>query len=146
MIHTLILKDFSFPEYLLRAVDYLAVMFKIITIKCFWHTENLRGNTEISVFLFFYFLFFYCSVAVVPIFPCCSPLPLPPLSPCSHNQFPPCCPWVIYTCSVTRPFPFFLPLSLSPLPSDPCLSVPCFHASGSTLLVCSFYSLGSTYR
>ena len=48
-------------------------------------------------------------------FPSCSP----PTTPHSLSQSLPCCPlpWVLYTCSLTRPFPFFpmLPLSPSPL-------------------------------
>ena len=58
--------------------------------------------------------FFYCfSITVVPIFPLA--LPCPP--PHSHSQSPPCCPcpWLLYTCFLTRPFPFFL--LLSPCPS-----------------------------
>ena len=49
-------------------------------------------------------LFYYYSVTVVPIFPFLfSPsTPTPP----SHGLSPPCCPcpWVLYTCSLTRPF------------------------------------------
>ena len=62
-----------------------------------------------------------------PILLLCSAQPLLPQS------IPPCCPcpWVIYTCSLPKPVPFFLPLSSSHLPSGPCHFVPCFHASSS---------------
>ena len=59
--------------------------------------------------------FFYCcSIAVVPIFPCCSSLP----PPHSHSQSPPCCPrpWIIYMCSLTRSFSFYPTVSASPRP------------------------------
>ena len=51
-------------------------------------------------------------------------------TPHSHSQSLPGCPclWVIYTCSLIRPFPFFPPLPPSCLPSGPCQSVPCFHS------------------
>ena len=51
---------------------------------------------------------------------CCSSITVVP--PCSHSQSPPrCpCPWVLYTCPFTGPFPFPL---LSPAPSSWSLSV-----------------------
>ena len=63
--------------------------------------------------------------------------------PTSSCQYPPCCPcpWVIYTCSLTRPFPFFPALFPSLLPSGPCQFVPCFHASGSINVINSGYML-----
>ena len=56
----------------------------------------------------------------------------------SKSQSPSCCPcpWVIYTCSLTRPFPIFTPVSPSLLPSGPCQSVLCFHGCGSISLIC----------
>ena len=85
----------------------------------------------------FLFLFkVYCSsISIVPNFPL---LLSPALPASSHRQAPLCCPcpWVIYTCSLTKPFPFFLPFSLTPLPSGHCKSVLYFHASGSILLIC----------
>ena len=44
------------------------------------------------------------------------------------------------------PFPFFAPLSASPVPSGSCQFVLYFHVSGSILLVCLFCWLGSTHR
>ena len=88
------------------------------------------------------FGFFNCfSTIVVPIFPRCSPLPHPACSLthklCFHSQSPPCCPclWVFYTCSLTRPFPFFP--SLSPSPSH-LVTVSLFLISMSLVLFCSF--------
>ena len=85
---------------------------------------------KIALFYFILFLFYYCSITVVPIFPHCSPLLCPPLH--FHSQSPPCCPcpWVIYTCSLTRPFPLIAPSLL-------------VTASGSVLLISLFCSLGS---
>ena len=90
---------------------------------------------------FFYLLLFNYSCPNFPSFP---PL-LSPASSCSLSQSPPCCPlpWVLYTCSLTRFFPFF---SLSPLPSGHCQFVPYFHVSSYILLTCLFYWLGSNYR
>ena len=53
-----------------------------------------------------------------PHFPHYSPLPYPSPPP-TLNVSPPCwlCPWALHTCSLTWPFPFFPPLSHSPLPS-----------------------------
>ena len=63
-----------------------------------------------SFFHFKWEFFFYCSITVVPILP----LWLSPTLPThhSHGQSPPHwpCPWVLSTCSLTRPFPFFPPL------------------------------------
>ena len=86
---------------------------------------------------FYYFLFFHCcSITVVLFFPHCSPLtfpsPAPSVSP--HPVVP--LPWVLYTCFLTRPFPFFFLSSLSHLPFGHRQSVPYFHVSGSILLVC----------
>ena len=60
---------------------------------------------------------YWCSFTVAPILP-----PLPSSAQPtfhSHSQSPSrCpCPWVIHTCSLTNPFPFFPPLYSSPLPS-----------------------------
>ena len=57
-------------------------------------------------------------------------------TPSSHSQSPHCCPclWVIYTSSLSSPFPLLLPLSPSFLPSGqsdcsifPCLCFYCAH-------------------
>ena len=68
-------------------------------------------------------------------------------TPCSHSLSPPCCPcpWVIHTCSLSNPFPFFPPFP-TPVPSGHCQSVPCFHACGSSLFISLFCSLNSSYR
>ena len=65
----------------------------------------------------------------------------------SHSQSLHCCPCprVIHTCSLTSPFPFFPPFNPR-LPSGSCQSVPCFHASGSVLLIGLFCSLDSSYK
>ena len=55
------------------------------------------------------------------------------------------CPCVIHTCSLTSPFPFFPPLTPSPLPSGHCQSLPCFHVCGSILFISLFCSLKSSY-
>ena len=92
---------------------------------------------------FFFFVFtvlvffksFYCSVIVVPIPPRHhSPLIYPP--PTFHFQSYPhhrLCPWVLYTCSWTWPFPFFP--HYSPL-SSPLVTVSLFFISMSLILFC----------
>ena len=72
-------------------------------------------------------------------------------NPCSHSQFPHCCPcpWVIYTfihvpCLV--PSPSFHHYPPTPRPSGHIQSVPCFHACGSILFISLFCSLDSSYR
>ena len=89
--------------------------------------------------MFFILLLFYYSC---PNFPSYFLPPHPPLL----SQFPSCCPcpWVIYTCSLTRHFHFFPPFTSSPLHYGHYQSLPCFPASGSIWLICSFCSLGST--
>ena len=71
--------------------------------------------TYLFIYVFIY-LFYYCySVTAVPIF---SPLPsCAQPTPRSHSPSPYCspCPWVIHTCSLSSPFPFFPPLSPSPM-------------------------------
>ena len=76
--------------------------------------------------IFIYFLIFYCyKITVVPVLPS-SAQPTPGF----HSQSLHCCPcpWVICTCSLTSPFPFFPPYTpLPPLWSLPVCSVfPCF--------------------
>ena len=71
------------------------------------------------------------------IFPKCSPCP-------THYIVNPYCPWLLYSCSLTWQFPFFLPLC----PSPPLWSLsvfslfPCFWFYFSPL----FCWLGSTYK
>ena len=80
---------------------------------------------EINKVILFPFLNCY-SITLAQCFPLCPPLPSPPPTPNSHS--PPCspCPWVIHTCSLTSPFPFFPSLSPSLLPS---VTVSLFHVS-----------------
>ena len=94
----------------------------------------------VSLLLLLLLLCYFCSVTIVPIFLSCSPLPHVslPAPRHSHSQSPLCCPclWVLYAGYLTRPLPL-------PFWS---LSLPCFHISGSILLICLFCSLGSSYR
>ena len=110
-----------------------------------------RLRPEYEVFWFFFLIvpfifFYYYFVTVVPIFlplPCCAQ-PTPRSHSQSLHRCP--CPWVIHTCFLTSPFPFFPPLFSSCLPSGHCPSVPCFCVSGSVLLVSLFCSLDSSYK
>ena len=107
-------------------------------------TQIVINGTGTHVFWFFKLLFYYSC----PNFSLLLSLFHPPPHTHSHSQSPPSCPclWVIYTCSLTRPFLFFPPLFPFPLSSGPCQFVPCFYASSSILLICLFCWLGSTYR
>ena len=93
---------------------------------------------------FFLFKYFIVLLQLSQFFLLCSPPPSPPLS---SSQSPHCCPcsWVIHTWCLTSPFPFFPPLPPYLLPSGRCQSVPCFHASGSIMLIWLFCSLGSFF-
>ena len=72
--------------------------------------------------------------------PCTTQSPPPTFNPPPQ---PRClCPWVLYTCSLTWPFPFFPPLSPSP---HRCQFVLYFHISVSILLACLLCWLGPTY-
>ena len=94
------------------------------------------------------FIITYFTVILLQLsqfLPLCPPLPSP-------SSAPPVIPHPVVhvhrsvlTCSLTSPFPFFPPLSPSPSPSGPCQSVPCFHASGSILLLGLFCSPSSSY-
>ena len=53
--------------------------------------------------------------------------PPPPHFHCHFQQCSPC-PWLIHTCSLSSPSPFFPPLFPSPLPSGHFQAVPCFQA------------------
>ena len=117
-------------------IDHLLFLFLPFKIRFFIHLSIYCFLLKYFYFIFFRFCY-GCSITVVPISPHCSPLPCPQPP---HSPSPPCCPcpWVIYTCSLTRPFPFFPLLSPFLLLSGPCQSVPCFHATGSVLLICHF--------
>ena len=96
----------------------------------YWGHFSLLFIMLLNYFFFFSFLFlllFYysCPNSHPPNFGL-----LCPAHTCSHSQSPPCClcPWVLYTISLTRPFPFFPPLpppppfwSLSVCSLFPCL-------------------------
>ena len=80
------------------------------------------------------FLCLFILLQLSQFFPLCHPLSHP--KPRSHSPSPPCCPcpWVIHTCSLTTPFPFFPPF---PNPF-PLAAVSLFPVSMSLVL---FYSL-----
>ena len=88
-----------------------------------------------------YFSFFnhFYSYAIIVI------LILPPLASSTHlippQAVPTCCPcpWVIHTCSLSSPLPFFPTLSAPPL-----VTVSLLHVSVPLVLCCS--SLDSSYR
>ena len=93
---------------------------------------------------FFLLYFVVYAITVVPTLSHFAHLhPHPPGSPhtvcCS-------CPWVTHIHSLANPFTFFQPVSPSHLPSNSCQSVPCIHASVSTLFISLFHSLDSTYK
>ena len=108
---------------------------------------RINQKQQIKPSYYFYFSLFYCSITVVSIFPSLLSPALPTLH-LPHSILLPSClySWVLYTCSLTWPFPFFPPLSSSPLPSGPCQFDLYSHVSGSILLTCLFCWLGSTYR
>ena len=66
-----------------------------------------------------------CSITVTPVFFHYSSLPSP-LSALSQSPHCSPYPWVIHTCSSTRPFPFIPPLSPQPLVPESLLLFPCF--------------------
>ena len=81
-----------------------------------------------------FFLYFYCSMTVIPIFLPLLPLPYPHPPPTSNPPHHRClCPWVFYTCSLTWPFLFF-----PQLPNSPLATVSLFFTSMSLVLFCSF--------
>ena len=156
-------------DYLLCTNHYVVTYIQYIILSLF--KKKFNGILFYSSFLLFYnvfcqiyictivvlqcllsniyiyvYIMYNCFITLVPIFSCCSSLPAPPIL-LQHQPPPHCpCPRVIYTCSLTRSFPFFPLLSASSLPPGHCQPVPCFLASGSILLVCLFCSLGSSYR
>ena len=74
-------------------------------------SQGPRSQGHFLKFLFSTLCFIVCSITVVLFF---FPL-LPPstqLTPLTHSQSLLCCPcpWVIHTCSLTKPFPFLPPL------------------------------------
>ena len=103
------------------------------------HTLNYFCNIFYANYLFFFFF----TVIRLQLSQYFAFALLHPDIPCSHSQSPHCYPysWVIHTCSLTSPFPFFPPLSPSPL-----ATVSPFHISCSDLLSSSFCSLDSSYK
>ena len=95
----------------------------------------INHHSIVCVHEFFLCFFFYFFIVLLQLSQFSTIAFLRPNHSRSHSQFTPCCPcpWVIHTCTSTRPFLFFSPLSL--LPSGHCHSVPCFHA---VVLFCSF--------
>ena len=98
-----------------------------------WSAEPPDQGLSFGVFFFF---FFSSSVTVVPISP---PLPSPAL-PTSYIQSSPTpqrclCPWVLFTCPLVWPFPFFPPL---PPPSSLLVTVSLFFISMPLVLFLSF--------
>ena len=116
-----------------------AIIYKILKLLVSW-------RILFSFFLTFLLVFYHSCPNISP-FALLRPSQHLPL-PCSHNQFSHCCPcpWVIHTCSLSSPFPFFPPFSPSILPPGHCQSVPCFHAYGSISFVSLFWSLDSSCR
>ena len=100
---------------------------------------NFTVNPWGRYILFFLLLFYYSC----PNFPHCSPCPTHPLLPQSISTL-----LSTSMCNLYLFFSYALPLlsTTIPLPSGPCHSVPCFHASGSVLLVSLFCSLDSSYK
>ena len=111
---------------------------------------RLRPEYEVFwVFLKLCPLFFIIIILLQlsQFFSLCPPAPSPPQAQSHSQSLHRCpCPWVIHTCFLTSPFPFFPPLFSSCLPSGHCPSVPCFCVSGSVLLVSLFCSLDSSYK
>ena len=93
-----------------------------------------QGLTTIQNIFKSFLLLFYCIVSIFP------PLPFSAQpTTCFHSQFPHCCPclWVIHTCSLTSPFPFF-PLNTCCVPKSLLNALPA--------LSCSFFiSWGRVY-
>ena len=98
-----------------------------------------------SKFTFHFIIFVQLQLS--PFSPHYSPLPYPlPHLPHSILPLHCLCPWVLHTCSLTWPFPFFPLLFPSLLPSGHCQFILYFHVSGSILFTCLFCWLGSTYQ
>ena len=87
--------------------------------------------------------FIVVQLQLSPLSPSTLPCPTHPPPSTFNPPHPHClCPWVLYTRSLTWPFPFCSPLSPSPLPSGHCQFVLYFYTSSSILLACLFHWLG----
>ena len=114
----------------------------LLLLYVFRQQYTIKRNLQVHCFL----KTFIVQLQLSPYPPHYSPLPYPAPAP-TFNPAPHClCSWVLYTCSLTQPFPFFPVLPPSHLPSGQCMFVLYFHAATSILLTCSFCWLGSTYR
>ena len=101
---------------------------------CITQWTNIFKMTNALYYqILFIYLFIY-SITVVPIFPHLPSSTQP--TPFSYSQCPHCCPclWVIHTCSLTNPLPFFPQL---PFPCFPLAAVWLFLFSTSLVLFCS---------
>ena len=104
----------------------------------------LKDFLNIFNYFIIYLFIFYCCSSTVELFSCHNfslphPSPLPTLN-LSPLWF---CPYVLYICSLVT-LPFFPQLSPSLLLSGYCQFVLYFNVSGSFLLICLFFWLGST--
>ena len=92
---------------------------------------------SIQWYLIVGFLFLFILLQLFQFTPLGPPLPSPPPAPSQSPHHCPC-PWVIHTCSLTNPFPFFL--SFLP-PPFPMAAVRLFYVSMSLVLFCSLVYL-----
>ena len=97
--------------------------------------------TPFTIF-YFAFLFFFILLQLSQFFPF-----LRPAQPLLPQSIPtPLSMSVGHSCSLTNPAPFFPPFSSLPFPLAACQSVPCFHGSGSILLLSLLCSSDSSYK
>ena len=132
----------GFAFWFCRNHLHLGMLLQLLSLSwIFCKRRQLNEMIINSPISFFFKLSFYYSCPNCP--------PFLSLASPHHSQSPlHClCPWVIHTCSLTRPFPFFPPYPSphsSPLWSlSVCSLFPCPR---SILLICLFCWLGSTYR
>ena len=101
------------------------------------------GESQL-IYLYLLLFNYSCPHFSTITLPCPTHSPPPTCNPPPHSHC--LCPWILYTCSLTWPIPFFPLLSPPPLPSGHCKFVLYFHVYGSILLTGLFCGLGSTYR
>ena len=91
------LSHYSFHFCNFFIVLFFRAKFTFLILKVFYCVDFLSS----------FFLKNCCSITVVSFFPCSLPCPA---YPWSHSQSTPycLCPHVLYTCSLTRPFPFVI--------------------------------------
>ena len=96
-----------------------------------------------KLYLHWFLSFYCCSLQLSHLFPHC-PYPAPTTPSVSPPPLSvPMSPLFMFLC---LPFPFFAPLSRSPIPSGHCQFVLYFQVSVSILFICLFCWLGSTCR